>query len=216
VLYGDGHYYRKDRGEKVSFHTVGNKSGKALGKPPIGTDVENDRSAPDKPFNPIINPDGMALVKPNLSVLNQDGKTATKASGKEVKERIKLLEQQVKVERERREKLESMEVEKMSAVQQQMMAERGRSERLERELKEERERTRQEVERVTKQKEELEKRVKEEDEDGKMDEDGEETDVFEMDEEMIQAGPYFNVRAARLYSMESEVVLGDLRGHRRK
>ncbi len=104
----------------------------------------------------------------------------------------------------------------MMAVQQQMMAERGRSERLEKELKEERERTRQEVERVTKQKEELEKRVKEEDEDGKMDEDGEETDVFEMDEEMIQAGPYFNVRAARLYSMESEVVLGDLRGHRRK
>jgi hypothetical protein len=103
VLYGDGHYYRKDRGEKVSFHTVGNKSGKALGKPPIGTDVENDRSAPDKPFNPIINPDGMALVKPNLSVLNQDGKTAMKASGKEVKERIKLLEQQVKVEREKRE-----------------------------------------------------------------------------------------------------------------
>ncbi len=151
-----------------------------------------------------------------VSLRDQDGKTAMKASGKEVKERIKLLEQQVKVERERREKLETMEVEKMSAVQQQMMAERGRSERLEKELEEERERTRREVERVTKQKEELEKKIKEEDEDGKMDEDGEETDVFEMDEEMIQAGPYFNVRAARLYSMESEIVLGDLRGHRRK
>ncbi len=216
MLYGDGHYYRKDRGDKVSFHIVGNKSGKALGKPPIGIDVESDRSATDKPFNPIMNPDGMALVKPNNSILNQDGKTALKAGGKEVKERIKMLEQQVKVERERREKLESLEVEKMAAVQQQVMAERDRSERLERELKEERERAKMEVERVTRQKEELEKKAKEEEEDGKMDEDGEETDVFEMDEEMIQAGPYFNVRAARMYSMESEIVLGDLRGHKRK
>jgi hypothetical protein len=37
-----------------------------------------------------------------------------------------------------------------------------------------------------------------------------------MDEEMIQAGPYFNVRAARAYSMNAEIVLGDLRGHKRK
>ncbi len=33
---------------------------------------------------------------------------------------------------------------------------------------------------------------------------------------MIQAGPYFNVRAARAYSMNAEIVLGDRRGHIRK
>jgi hypothetical protein len=48
----------------------------------------------------------MAPVKPNTFLTNQDRKMALKTGGKDEKERIKLLEQQVMMERERRERLE--------------------------------------------------------------------------------------------------------------
>jgi hypothetical protein len=42
------------------------------------------------------------------------------------------------------------------------------------------------------------------------------TDVYELDEDMIRAGPYYNVRAARARAMEDEVVLWDGRKEKRK
>jgi hypothetical protein len=43
-----------------------------------------------------------------------------------------------------------------------------------------------------------------------------EGDVYEVDEGMIQAGPYYNVRASRTIMLEDELVLGDVRGAKRK
>ncbi len=43
-----------------------------------------------------------------------------------------------------------------------------------------------------------------------------EGDVYEVDEGMIPAGPYYNVRASRMIALENELMLGDGRGIRRK
>jgi hypothetical protein len=43
-----------------------------------------------------------------------------------------------------------------------------------------------------------------------------EGDVYEVDEGMIQAGPYYNVRASRMLMLEDELVLGDGMGVRRR
>jgi hypothetical protein len=43
-----------------------------------------------------------------------------------------------------------------------------------------------------------------------------EGDVYEVDEGMIPAGPYYNVRASRMIALENELLLGDGRGIKRK
>jgi hypothetical protein len=69
-------------------------------------EIDIEQSATGKPRLPTSNLDGMAPVKPNTFITNQDGKMALKTGGKDEEERIKFLEQQVKMERERRERLE--------------------------------------------------------------------------------------------------------------
>jgi hypothetical protein len=80
VLYGDGHYYRKDRREKVSYHNTSNKYGKAQVKPSFGNENELERSALVKPQIIATNSDELALVKPNPVVTNQDGKRTGKGN----------------------------------------------------------------------------------------------------------------------------------------
>jgi hypothetical protein len=204
VLYRDGHYYKKDRRDKVSvpIASSGNKNAKATGKPqkPILMDLE--RSATGKPNLPILNMDGAnngtvdnSLDKPNFIVSHQGG--AGKGTVKEEKERVQLLEKQLKIEREKVEKLARGFEEERSKIM--------------REHEVEKERARLEVEKLMQEKRELEEKGKEKEQE-EMDEDI--TDVFELDEDLVQPGPYYNVRAARELSMEDEVVLGDGRGGR--
>jgi hypothetical protein len=49
VLYGDGHYYRKDRREKVSYPTSSQKTDKVQVKQIFSNDVDMERSALVKP-----------------------------------------------------------------------------------------------------------------------------------------------------------------------
>jgi hypothetical protein len=77
----------------------------------------------------------------------------------------------------------------------------------------EKERARREVEKLVQEKRELEEKGKEKEQE-EMEEDI--TDVFELDEDLVQPGAYYNVRAARELSMEDEVVLGDGRGGRKE
>ncbi len=86
-------------------------------------------------------------------------------------------------------------------------------EKLMREHAIEQEAARNEIARIAKEKEVLEDRLKEY-EDIPMEEDFE--DVYELDEDMIRAGPYYNVRTARARAMEDEVVLGDGRNKKKK
>ncbi len=199
MLYRDGHYYKKDRRDKVSAPTSssGNKNAKATGKPqkPILMDLE--RSATDKPKISILNMDGAnngmvdnSTVKPNFALPHQGG--AGKGTAKDEKERVHLLEKQLKTEREKAEKLARGYEEERS--------------RILREHEVEKERARLEVEKLMQEKRELEEKGKEKEQE-EMDEDI--TDVFELDEDLVQPGPYYNVRAARELSMEDEVVLGE-------
>jgi len=205
ILFKAGHYYRKDRSEKVSGSISSVKNVKAAGKPifPLGTDYE--RSATGKP-NHILNAqlsgtvncmDGLqtGILNPNV----QGKKEGTRKAGKDEKERMTLLEQQLLVERGRREMAERMvaeEREKMAkenAIAQE--AANGK------------------IAMLTMEKNQLEERLKEE-EDAAMDTMME--DVYVLEEDMIKAGPYYNVRAARTRAMDEEVILGDGRRKRMK
>jgi hypothetical protein len=117
------------------------------------------------------------------------------------------------MERERRERMEKEGMENMVRLQQQVQIETERREQVERERAAELEKANRVVDRLSLEKRELEKKLEEED-DKMMEEDKQ--DVYVMDEEMIQAGPYYNVRAASSASMEDEIVLGNLRGPKRK
>jgi hypothetical protein len=192
VLYGDGHYYRKDRKEKVSYNLGTAINVKAPVKPLNPVLTESERSALGKPISKLSSNDGMALDKPNISISAQDGKTAGKNGGKVEKERIRLLEQQVKMERERREQMEREYAAEL--------------ERREKEFAAEKVRMKSELSKLEQEKQELGARAGE-DEDEDMEED--EPDVYVLDEDLIQAGPYYNVRAARALMMEDEILLGD-------
>ncbi len=93
VLYGDGHYYRKDRKEKVSYNIGTASNVKAPVKPLNHVLTESERSAMGKPISKLNSNDGMALDKPNIGISAQDGKTTGKNGGKVEKERTRLLEQ---------------------------------------------------------------------------------------------------------------------------
>jgi hypothetical protein len=206
VLYRDGHYYKKDRRDKVSLpiSCSGSKTNKATGKPHKPTVMDLERSAMGKPNLTVTNLDGAnygtvdnSLDKPNIIISHQGG--AGKGVAKEEKERVQLLEKQLKIEREKVEKLARGFEEERSKIM--------------REHEAEKERARLEVEKLMQEKRELEEKGKEKEQE-EMEEDI--TDVFELDEDLVQPGPYYNVRAARELSMEDEVVLGDGRGGRKK
>jgi hypothetical protein len=206
VLYRDGHYYKKDQRDKVILPIAcsGNKSTKATGKPQKTSVMDLERSAMGKPNLSISNLDGAnngtvdnSLDKPNFIVSHQGG--AGKGTAKEEKERVQLLEKQLKIEQEKVEKLARGFEEERSKIM--------------REHEVEKERARLKVEKLMQEKRELEEKGKEKEQE-EMDEDI--TDVFELGEDLVQPGPYYNVRAARELSMEDEVVLGDWRGGRKK
>jgi hypothetical protein len=199
VLYGDGHYYRKDRKEKVSYNIGTARNVKAPVKPLNSVLTDAERLALGKPNLKLISHDGMALDKPNIIISAQDGKTAGKSGGKEEKDRIRLLEQQVKMERERREQMEREYAAELERREKDFAVEKGRMNS--------------ELIKLEQEKQELVARAGEE-EDADMEED--EPDVYVLDEDLIQAGPYYNVRAARSLMMEDEILLGDGRVGKRK
>ncbi len=80
---------------------------------------------------------------------DQDVKTTKKAAGKEEQKRIKLLEQQVSMEREKNERLEKEDMERMVQMQHQVQMEQERREKLERERAAGLEKARREVDRST-------------------------------------------------------------------
>jgi hypothetical protein len=189
VLYKDGRYYRKDRSDKVSFVGNSKKSGKAADKPIplIKTDIE--RSATGKPniitnmqFTDTVTETALTLqdiVNPNI---HHQGQKKPAAHGvKEELSRVALLEQQLKLEREKSERMEQHYVQER--------------ERLVKEHARVQQEAREEAAKLLEQKE--------------MDTDEDKMDVYELDEDMIRAGPYYNVRAARARAMEDEVMLGD-------
>jgi hypothetical protein len=99
VLYQDGHYYKKDRRDKVSLPTAWNvtKTSKATGKPQKHTVMDLERSAMGKPNFCVTNLDGAnngmvdnVLDKSNIIVSHQGG--AGKGMAKGEKERVQLLE----------------------------------------------------------------------------------------------------------------------------
>jgi hypothetical protein len=61
VLYQDGHFYKKDKCDKVSFPTtsIGTKISKATGKPHKHTVFDLERSAVGKPNSCVTNLDGV-------------------------------------------------------------------------------------------------------------------------------------------------------------
>jgi hypothetical protein len=198
VLYGDGHYSRKDRKEKVCFN-IGTAINVKAPVKPLNPVIECERLALGKPISDLSSNDGMALDKPNISISAQDGKTAGKTGVKVEKERTRLLEQQVKMERERREQMEREYAAEL--------------ERREREFAAEKVRMTSALSKLEQEKQELMARAGE-NEDEDMEED--EPDVYVLDEDLIQAGPYYNVRAARSLMMEDEILLGDGRVGKRK
>jgi hypothetical protein len=197
VLYKPGFYYRKEKKEKVSVPTGVNK-GKALVKPIYEIDGNSERSALDKPNLTLTYQDGKALIKPGEGG-NGDGRKQAKGREKETQERIQLLERQV--ENERVAQLEK-------AYEEQQQAQRAQQEAARREMGKlitERE----EKLRIAEQKGQMVR-----DEDTAME--TAEEDVYEVEECMIQAGQYYNVRASRMIMLEDKLVLGDGRGVRRK
>jgi len=115
-----------------------------------------------------------------LNPIVQGKKEGAKRAGKEEKERLTLLEQQLLVERERRETEE-----KMVAVEREKMA---------REQAIAQEAAKGEIAMLIMEKNQLEERLKEE-EDAAMDTRRE--DVYVLEEDKVKAGAYYNVRAAR-------------------
>jgi hypothetical protein len=129
---------------------------------------------------------GMALQDTN-PIIHHQGQTKPVVHGlKEEQGRVVLLEQQLKMEREKCERME-----------QHYTQER---ERLVKEHAREQQVAKEEVAKMLEQRKmDTEHENSEEDR----------SDVYELDEDMIRAGPYYNVRAARARAMEDEVVLGD-------
>jgi hypothetical protein len=114
VLYGDGRYYKKDRTDKVSYVGNSKKSGKAADKPTLLPKHDFERSATGKP-NTITNVQPIGTVTgTDLSlqdsvnpITHQQGqKKPAVHGGKEELGRVVLLEQQLKVEREKNERRE--------------------------------------------------------------------------------------------------------------
>jgi len=195
VLYKDGRYYKKDRTDKVSYIGNSKKCGKAADKPTPLANTDIERSAMGKP-NTIINVQTIETVTGTVSqdsfnpITHQQGqKKPAVHGGKEEAGRVALLEQQLKVEREKNERME-----------QHFVQER---ERLVKEHAIEQEAAKEEAAKML---EQIGMETEVEDK----------TDVYELDEDMIRAGPYYNVRAARARAMEDEVVLGDGRNEKRK
>jgi hypothetical protein len=185
VVYRDGHFYKKDRRDKVSLPTTSSntKISKATGKPQKLTVLDLGRSAMGKPNFCVTKLDGVnigtvdigtvdnALLNSNYDVPLQGG--AGKGMAMEEKDRVQLLEKQLKIERERVEKLtRGFEEERCK-----MLREHG----------EENERSRREVEKLVQEKRGLEAKEKENEQE-EMDEDI--VDVFEIDENLVQPAPY--------------------------
>ncbi len=96
---------------------------------------------------------------------------------------------------------------RLALLEQQLKVEREKSERMEQHYAQERERLVKEHEREQQLvREEAAKMVEQRELEAGTDD---KTDVYKLDEDMIRAGPYYNVRAARARAMEDEVVLGD-------
>ncbi len=199
VVYKPGFYYRKDKKEKVS-NLTGNSKGKALVKPNYESENNIERLALDKPNINMSYQDGKALVKP-IEGVNAEGRKLGKGREKESQDWIQLLEKQVEMERERVAQLEK-------AYEAQQLAQRAQQEAARREMSK----------LITETEEKLriaeQKVQKVRDEDPRME--TVEGDVYEVDEGMIPAGPYYNVRASKLIALEDELMLGDGRGTRRK
>jgi hypothetical protein len=199
VVFKPGYYYRKEKKEKVS-NSSGTRKGKALVKPNYESDSNIERSALDKPFMNMYCQDKKAPVKP-AEVGCADGKRLVKGREKELQERILLLEKQVEMERERVSQLEKAYVEQQQALrflQDEARREMGKL--------------------ITETEEKLRIAGQKEQKERAEDEDMEtvEGDVYEVDEGMIPAGPYYNVKASRMIALEDELVSGDGRGVRRK
>ena len=199
VVFKPGYYYKKEKKDKVSNPTV-NSKGKALVKPIYDSDSNMERTALDKPYEKMLCQDGKALVKP-IEGGSAEGKRLIKGREKEAQERIQLLERQVEMERERVAQLEK-------ACEAQQQALRIQQDEARREM----------GKLITETEEKLriaeQKGQKEADEDEDME--TVEGDVYEVDEGMIPAGPYYNVKASRMIALENEVMLGDGRGVKRK
>jgi hypothetical protein len=116
VLFRAGHYYKKDRSEKVSGNGNSVKNVKAAGKPNYTINTVYERSAVGKPnssntvqqLGTVSNMDGQTSDMLNSIVHHQVKRDGAKRGGKEEKERVILLEQQLAVEREKREKAERL------------------------------------------------------------------------------------------------------------
>jgi hypothetical protein len=106
---------------------------------------------------------------------------------------------QLKVERERREMAEKV----LGAERERMLRDQVIAQ----------ETAKGEIAMLTMEKRQLEEKLKEE-EDAAMDTKLE--DVYVLEEDMIRAGPYYNVRASRARALDDEVVLGDGRRQRMK
>jgi hypothetical protein len=199
VLYGDGRYYRKDRTDKVSHIGNSKKCGKAADKPTHFVKQETERSATGKPnidntvlmTGTVSETDFPILDSVNPITFQQGQKKLAAQGGKEEMGRLALLEQQLKVEREKSERMEQH----YAQERERLVKEHAREQQL----------VREEAAKMVEQRE-LEAGA------GTVDK----SDVYELDEDLIRAGPYYNVRAARARAMEDEVVLGDGRKEKRK
>jgi hypothetical protein len=199
VVFRPGYYYKKEKKDKVSNPSV-NSKGKALVKPIYESESNMEWTALDKPYVNMFCQDGKALVKPNEGG-SADGKRLAKGREKESQERIQLLERQVEMERER-----VVQLEKACEIQQQAL--RIQQDEARREM----------GKLITETEEKLriaeQRGQKERTEDEEME--TVEGDVYEVDEGMIPAGPYYNVKASRMIALENELLLGDGRGIKRK
>ncbi len=198
VVYGDGRYYRKDRMDKVSHIGNSKKCGKAADKPTHSVKQDFERSATGKPnidnnvhlIGTVTETDFSVHDSVNPITLQQGQKKPAVQGGKEEMGRLVLLEQQLKVEREKSERMEQH----YAQERERLVKEHAREQQL----------VREEAAKKMLEQRELETGIEDR------------TDVYELDEDMIRAGPYYNVRAARARAMEDEVVLGDRRKEKRK
>ncbi len=114
MLYGDGRYYKKDRTDKVSFVGNSKKGGKAADKPIPLIKPDIERLATGKPqvlnnmdYNETAT--GMALTLQDTTnpIIHHQGQKKPVVHGvKEEQGRVVLLEQQLKLEREKCERME--------------------------------------------------------------------------------------------------------------
>jgi hypothetical protein len=114
VVYGDGRYYRKDRTDKVSHIGNSKKSGKAADKPTHSIKHDFERSATGKPnienneqLIGTVTETAFSVHDSVNPITHQQGqKKPAVQGGKEETGRVILLEQQLKVEREKSERME--------------------------------------------------------------------------------------------------------------